>query len=129
MLAMSYRGYGRVRAEQKPDPVIEHPNDAIVKVLRSCIGGSDLHLYHALVPDTRVGMTFGHEFTGVVQEIGSSVQNLKIGDHVLVPFNIFCGSCFFCRRELYSNCHNTNPEATAVRAMDAYSHPTGSYDG
>ncbi len=129
MLAMSYRGYGRVRAEQKPDPVIEHPNDAIVKVSRSCICGSDLHLYHALVPDTRVGMTFGHEFTGVVEELGSSVQNLKIGDHVLVPFNIFCGSCFFCRRELYSNCHNTNPEATAVGGIYGYSHTTGGYDG
>jgi threonine dehydrogenase-like Zn-dependent dehydrogenase len=80
MLAMSYRGYSRVRAEQKPYPVIEHPNDAIVKVSRSCICGPDLHLYHWLVPNTRVGMTFGHEFTDVVEKIGSSVQNLKIGE-------------------------------------------------
>lgn len=129
MLAMSYRGYSRVRVEQKPEPVIEHPNDAIVRVSRSCICGSDLHLYHGLVPDTRVGMTFGHEFTGVVEETGPSVQNLKVGDHVLVPFNIFCGSCFFCRRELYSNCHNTNPEATAVGGIFGYSHTTGGYDG
>jgi threonine dehydrogenase-like Zn-dependent dehydrogenase len=129
MLAMNYRGPYRVRAEQKPDPVIEHPNDAIVRVSRSCICGSDLHLYHGLVPDTRVGMTFGHEFTGVVEEVGSSVQNLKIGDHVLVPFNIFCGSCFFCKRELYGNCHNTNPEATAVGGIYGYSHTAGGYDG
>jgi threonine dehydrogenase-like Zn-dependent dehydrogenase len=129
MLAMSYRGYSRVRVEQKPEPVIEHPNDAIVRVSRSCICGSDLHLYHGLVPDTRVGMTFGHEFTGVVEETGPSVQNLKVGDQVLVPFNIFCGSCFFCRRELYSNCHNTNPEATAVGGIFGYSHTTGGYDG
>jgi threonine dehydrogenase-like Zn-dependent dehydrogenase len=129
MLAMNYRGPYRVRAEQKPDPVIEHPNDAIVKVSRSCICGSDLHLYHGLVPDTRVGMTFGHEFTGIVEEVGSSVQNLNVGDHVLVPFNIFCGSCFFCKRELYGNCHNTNPEATAVGGIYGYSHTAGGYDG
>lgn len=129
MLAMNYRGPFRVRAQQKPDPVIEHPNDAIVRVTRSCICGSDLHLYHGLVPDTRVGTTFGHEFTGVVEEVGPSVQNLKVGDHVLVPFNIFCGSCFFCQKELYGNCHNTNPEATAVGAIYGYSHTAGGYDG
>lgn len=129
MLAMNYRGPYRVRAEQKSDPDIEHPNDAIVRVSRSCICGSDLHLYHGLVPDTRVGMTFGHEFTGVVEEVGPSVQNLKVGDHVLVPFNIFCGSCYFCQRELYGNCHNTNPEATAVGGIYGYSHTAGGYDG
>lgn len=129
MLAMSYRGPYRVRTEQKPDPVIEHPNDAIVQVTRSCICGSDLHLYHGLVPDTRVGMTFGHEFTGIVREIGSSVQNLKVGDHVLVPFNIFCGSCFFCQRELYGNCNNTNPESAIVGGIYGYSHTAGGYDG
>lgn len=129
MLAMTYRGPYRVRAQQKPEPKIEHPNDAIVRVTRSCICGSDLHLYHGLVPDTRVGMTFGHEFTGVVVEVGPSVQKVKVGDHVLVPFNIFCGSCYFCKRELYSNCHNTNPEATAVGGIYGYSHTTGGYDG
>lgn len=129
MLAMNYRGPYRVRAAYKPDPVIEHPNDAIVQVLRSCICGSDLHLYHGLVPDTRVGTTFGHEFVGTVVDIGSSVQNLKVGDRVLVPFNIFCGTCFFCQRELYGNCHNTNPEATAVGAIYGYSHTAGGYDG
>lgn len=129
MLAMDYRGPYRVRAAQKPEPEIEHPNDAIVKVTRSCICGSDLHLYHGLVPDTRVGTTFGHEFTGIVVEVGSSVKNLKPGDQVLVPFNIFCGSCFFCERELYSNCHNTNPEATAVGGIFGYSHTTGGYQG
>jgi threonine dehydrogenase-like Zn-dependent dehydrogenase len=81
------------------------------------------------VTDTRVGTTFGHEFTGVVEEVGPSVRNLKKGDHVLVPFNIFCGSCFFCRKELYSNCHNTNPEATAAGGIYGYSHTTGGYDG
>jgi threonine dehydrogenase-like Zn-dependent dehydrogenase len=129
MLAMNYRGPYRVRAAHKADPHIEHPGDAIVRVTRTCICGSDLHLYHGLVPDTRVGMTFGHEFCGIVEEVGSSVRNLKKGDHVLVPFNIFCGSCFFCKKELYSNCHNTNPEATAVGGIYGYSHTTGGYDG
>jgi threonine dehydrogenase-like Zn-dependent dehydrogenase len=129
MLAMNYRGPYRVRAVHKAEPEIEHPNDAIVRVTRACICGSDLHLYHGLVPDTRVGMTFGHEFTGIVEEVGPSVQNLKKGDHVLVPFNIFCGSCFFCKKELYGNCHNTNAEATAVGAIYGYSHTAGGYDG
>jgi len=129
MLAMNYRGPYRVRADQKPEPQIEHPNDAIVRVTRSCICGSDLHLYHGMMPDTRVGMTFGHEFTGVVEQVGLGVQNLKVGDHVLVPFNIFCGACYFCQRELYSNCHNTNPEASAVGGIYGYSHSTGGYDG
>jgi threonine dehydrogenase-like Zn-dependent dehydrogenase len=129
MLAMNYRGPYRVRAAPKPDPVIEHPGDAIVAVTRSCICGSDLHLYHGLVPDTRVGTTFGHEFTGRVVEVGASVRNLKVGDNVLVPFNVFCGSCFFCQRELFGNCHNTNPEATAVGGIYGYSHTAGGYDG
>jgi threonine dehydrogenase-like Zn-dependent dehydrogenase len=129
MLAMNYRGPYRVRAVHKQEPEIEHPQDAIVRVTRSCICGSDLHLYHGLVPDTRVGQTFGHEFTGIVEEVGPSVRNLKKGDHVLVPFNIFCGSCFFCQKELYSNCHNTNPHATAVGGIFGYSHTTGGYDG
>ena len=114
MLAMDYRGPYRVRATHKPDPQIEHPGDAIVRLTRSCICGSDLHLYHGLVPDTRVGTTFGHEFVGVAEAVGEGVQKLKLGDHVLVPFNIFCGPCFFYDRDLNGNCHNTNPEASAV---------------
>ena len=129
MLAMNYRRPYRVRAEQVREPMIEHPNDAIVRVTRSCICGSDLHLYHGLVPDTRVGSIFGHEFTGVVQEVGHSVQNLQIGQQVLVPFNVFCGTCYFCQRELYGNCHNTNPEATAVGGIFGYSHTAGGYNG
>jgi threonine dehydrogenase-like Zn-dependent dehydrogenase len=70
MLAMNYRGPYRIPFEEKPRPTIEHPNDAIVSVTRSCIYGSDLHLYHGPVPDTRVGTTFGHAFTGIVEESG-----------------------------------------------------------
>jgi threonine dehydrogenase-like Zn-dependent dehydrogenase len=129
MLAMNYRGPYRVRAEQKPYPEILHPNDAIVRILRSCICGSDLHLYHGMVPDTRVGQTFGHEFIGEVEEIGPSVQKLKVGDKVLVPFNIACGVCPFCKQGLYGNCHESNPMATAVGGIFGYSHTAGGYDG
>jgi S-(hydroxymethyl)glutathione dehydrogenase / alcohol dehydrogenase len=129
MLAMTYRGPYRVRVVEKPIPEIEHPRDAIVRVTRACICGSDLHLYHGLVPDTRVGQTFGHEFVGVVEEVGTGVRNVKRGDRVLVPFNVFCGECYFCRKGLYSNCHNTNPNATAVGGVYGYSHTTGGYDG
>jgi S-(hydroxymethyl)glutathione dehydrogenase/alcohol dehydrogenase len=129
MRAMVYRGPYRVRVEDKPRPSIEHPNDAIVRVQLAAICGSDLHLYHGMMPDTRVGHTFGHEFIGVVDEVGPSVQNLSVGDRVMVPFNIYCGSCFFCARGLFSNCHNVNPNATAVGGIYGYSHTTGGYDG
>jgi len=129
MQAMVYRGPYKVRVEEKDVPRIEHPNDAIVKVTLAAICGSDLHLYHGLMPDTRIGHTFGHEFIGVVHEVGPSVQNLKVGDRVMVPFNIYCGSCFYCARGLYSNCHNVNPNATAVGGIYGYSHTTGGYDG
>jgi threonine dehydrogenase-like Zn-dependent dehydrogenase len=126
---MTYRGPFRVRVQDKAEPEIEHPQDAIVRVTRAAICGSDIHLYHGMVPDTRIGTTFGHEFTGVVEEVGSSVDNLKIGDKVLVPFNISCGVCFFCSRGLFGNCHNSNPNATAAAAIYGYSHTTGGYDG
>lgn len=129
MLAMNYRGPGRIRSAQKPYPEILHPQDAIVKVTRSCICGSDLHIYNGLVPDTRVGSTFGHEFTGEVVEIGGEVKKLKIGDSVLVPFNIACGKCAFCKQQLFGNCHESNSMATAVGGIFGYSHTAGGFDG
>jgi threonine dehydrogenase-like Zn-dependent dehydrogenase len=129
MRAMTYRGPYKIRVEEKPPPRIEHPNDAIVRVTLAAICGSDLHLYHGLMPDTRIGHTFGHEFVGVVDQVGPSVQNLAVGDRVMVPFNVFCGSCWYCARGLYSNCHNVNPNATAVGGIYGYSHTTGGYDG
>jgi threonine dehydrogenase-like Zn-dependent dehydrogenase len=127
--AMVYRGPYRVAVEDKPDPVIEHPNDAIVRVELAAICGSDLHLYHGLLPDTRVGHTFGHEFIGRVEQVGSSVHNVRPGDRVMVPFHISCGTCFFCSRGLLSNCHNVNANATAAGAIFGYSHTAGGYDG
>jgi threonine dehydrogenase-like Zn-dependent dehydrogenase len=129
MRAMVYRGPYKIRVEERDIPPIEHPNDAIVKVELAAICGSDLHLYHGMMPDTRVGTTFGHEFIGTVHEVGPSVQNLSPGDRVMVPFNIYCGSCYFCARGLYSNCHNVNPNATAVGGIYGYSHTCGGYAG
>jgi len=129
MRAMVYRGPYKIRVEEKDIPKIEHPNDAIIRVTTGAICGSDLHLYHGMMPDTRVGTTFGHEFVGVVHQVGSSVQNLIPGDRVMVPFNVYCGSCWFCARGLYSNCHNVNPNATAVGGIYGYSHTCGGYDG
>ncbi len=129
MLAMDYRGPKRIRVTQKPMPEIKHPEDAIVRVTRSCICGSDLHLYNGNVPDTRVGTTFGHEFVGVVEEVGSEVTKLKVGDHVLVPFNIACGRCHFCKQGLFGNCHESNPMATAVGGIFGYSHTAGGFHG
>jgi S-(hydroxymethyl)glutathione dehydrogenase / alcohol dehydrogenase len=129
MRAMVYRGPYKVRVEEKDIPEIEHPNDAIVRVTMAAICGSDLHLYHGMMPDTRVGMTFGHEFIGVVEEVGPSVRSLARGDRVMVPFNVYCGSCYFCARGLFSNCHNVNPNATAVGGIYGYSHTCGGYDG
>jgi threonine dehydrogenase-like Zn-dependent dehydrogenase len=129
MRAMTYRGPYRVRVEDKPDPRIEHPNDAVIRVERAAICGSDLHLYHGMMPDTRVGHTFGHEFIGVVEQVGSSVETLSVGDRVMVPFHISCGTCWFCARGLFTNCHNVNPNATAVGGIFGYSHTTGGYDG
>jgi alcohol dehydrogenase len=98
-------------------------------VTLAAICGSDLHMYHGAMPDTRIGMTFGHEFIGTVEKVGSSVQNVKVGDRVMVPFNICCGSCWFCTRGLFSNCNNTNANHYAVGGIYGYSHTAGGYDG
>jgi threonine dehydrogenase-like Zn-dependent dehydrogenase len=129
MRALVYEGPYRVRVRDKPDPRIEHPDDAILRVTRAAICGSDLHLFHGLVPDTRIGSTFGHEFTGVVEEVGPSVRHVQPGDRVAVPFNISCGSCFYCSRGLYGDCEQTNPFSELASGVFGYSHTTGGYDG
>lgn len=129
MKAMVYHGPTDVRYETKPDPKIEHPNDVVLKVTRAAICGSDLHLYRGLVPDTRVGHTFGHEFTGVVEEVGSDVRTVSKGDRLVVPFNISCGTCFFCQKDLFGLCENSNPNSEIASGVFGYSHSTGGYDG
>jgi len=129
MRALSFEGPSRVRVVEKPDPKIEHPADVVLKVTRTAICGSDLHLLHGLVPDTRVGCTFGHEFAGVVEEVGPEVRSLKRGDRIVVPFNISCGTCFFCQRGLTGNCRNSNPSSDLASGVFGYSHTTGGFEG
>src|SRR5512140_1667934 len=129
MRALVYEGPWRVRVREKPAPRIEHPDDVILAVRRAAICGSDLHLYHGLVPDTRVGATFGHEFTGEVVETGASVRTLRRGDRVAVPFNIACGTCFYCSRGLFGDCESSNPSNRLAAGIFGYSHTAGGYDG
>ncbi len=129
MRALTYEGPYRVAVRDKPEPRIEHPQDGIVKVRAAAICGSDLHLLHGLVPDTRVGSTFGHEFTGTVEELGPEVTGVKPGDRVLLPFQIFCGGCHYCERGLTSCCESTNPASDLACGVYGYSHTTGGYDG
>jgi threonine dehydrogenase-like Zn-dependent dehydrogenase len=119
----------RPARHERPDPVIEHPQDIILRVVRTAICGSDLHLYRGLVPDTRVGHVFGHEFSGVVEEVGAGVTKLRRGDRVVVPFNIACGECFWCRRGEFSACDNSNANSALLGGVYGYSHTAGGYDG
>lgn len=129
MRALTYDGPWRVKVRDKPEPKLEHPQDGIVRVTHAAICGSDLHLLHGLVPDTRVGSTLGHEFTGIVEEVGPDVQGVQPGDRVMLPFQIFCGGCFFCQRGLTSCCESTNPASDAGTGIYGYSHSMGGYDG
>jgi threonine dehydrogenase-like Zn-dependent dehydrogenase len=129
MRALTYQGPYRVKVEDKPDPRIEHPQDAILRVTAAAVCGSDLHLLHGLVPDTRVGSTFGHEIVGIVEEVGPEVRGVKKGDRLVVPFNISCGACWYCQRGLTACCESTNPNSDVACGVYGYSHTTGGYDG
>jgi len=126
-----------VRVEDVPDPKILNPRDAIVKITSTAICGSDLHLYDGYIPTMEKGDILGHEFMGEVVELGREVKNLQVGDRVVVPFPIACGNCFFCQRELYSCCENSNPNAAmaeelwgqAPAGIFGYSHLLGGFAG
>jgi len=137
MKALCWFGKHDVRIEDVPDPAILNPRDAIVKISSTAICGSDLHLYDGFIPSMAQGDILGHEFMGEVVEVGPEVNKLKPGDRVVVPFTIACGSCFFCRRELWSLCDNSNPNAWIAEKMYGssgsglfgYSHMMGGYAG
>ncbi|AZS37280.1 putative zinc-binding alcohol dehydrogenase [Microbacterium lemovicicum] len=107
MKALTWQGKRNVSVETVPDPVIQHPTDAIIRVTSTAICGSDLHLYEVFGPFLDAGDILGHEPMGVVVEVGSAVTSLAVGDRVVVPFNISCGECFMCRRGLQSQCETT----------------------
>ncbi|HEX8346225.1 MAG TPA: zinc-dependent alcohol dehydrogenase [Actinoplanes sp.] len=107
MKALTWHGKRDVRVEEVPDPRIEEATDAVIKVTSTAICGSDLHLYEVLGPYLKPGDVLGHEPMGVVQEVGSGVSNLRPGDRVVIPFNISCGHCWMCERQLYAQCETT----------------------
>jgi threonine dehydrogenase-like Zn-dependent dehydrogenase len=137
MRALCWYGKEDVRVETVPDPKILNPHDAIVKISSTAICGSDLHLYDAYIPTLEKGDILGHEFMGEIVEVGSEVKNLKAGDRVVVPFTIACGSCFFCKKGLWSACDNSNPNAWMQEklygysgaGLFGYSHMMGGYAG
>ena len=107
MKAVTWHGKRDVRVDDVPDPVIQHPTDAIVRITTTAICGSDLHLYEVMGPFLDEGDILGHEPMGIVEEVGSEVTNLEPGDRVVIPFNISCGSCFMCDQGLQSQCETT----------------------
>ena len=137
MKALTWHGKGDVRCESVPDPTIEHPRDAIIKVTACAICGSDLHIYGGLIPEMKGGDVLGHETMGEVVEVGSEVGTLKVGDRVVVPFTISCGECFFCRRGYFSGCERSNPDRQKAEklwghspaGLFGYSHLLGGYQG
>ncbi|SFL04763.1 zinc-dependent alcohol dehydrogenase [Falsiroseomonas stagni] len=137
MRAICWHGKGDMRVDTVPDPRIEQPGDAIIRVTATAICGSDLHLYDGYVPMMKAGDIMGHEPMGIVEEVGPEVTRLKKGDRVVVPFVIACGSCFFCEKSLFSCCDTTNPDAAALAELQGqagaglfgYSHLYGGYPG
>ncbi len=121
MKAVCWMGSGKVEVQTVEDPKIINPGDAIIRVTRTAICGSDLHLFDGYIPTMESGDILGHEFMGIVEEVGSGVKKLKRGDRVVIPFTIACGSCFFCKTDLWSLCDNSNPNARICEAMYGYS--------
>src|SRR5581483_8454670 len=136
MKAVCWYGKQDVRVENVPDPKIQDPRDAILRITTTAICGSDLHLYGGFIPEMRKGDVLGHEFMGEVVEAGAG-STLKKGDRVVVPFDISCGECWYCKRTLFSLCQNSNPDAEklsklygyAGAGLFGYSHLYGGYPG
>ena len=139
MKALTWCAPHKVAVENVPDPTILNGRDAIIRITSTCICGSDLHLYDGFIPAMKPGDILGHEPMGIVEELGPNVDKSRIavGDRVIVPFPIACGSCFFCKRQLYSCCDNTNPKSYlaekaygfSTAGVFGYSHMMGGYAG
>jgi threonine dehydrogenase-like Zn-dependent dehydrogenase len=139
MKAVTWCGKQKVSVDNVPEPKILNPRDAIIEITSTCICGSDLHLYDGYIPTMERGDILGHEFMGRVVDVGKGIdrEKLKAGDRVVVPFTIACGNCFFCKRQLWSSCDNSNPNAWMAEKLMGftpsgifgYSHMTGGYSG
>ena len=119
MKALKYYGSKDVRVEDSPEPRVEVDDDVIIKVTATAICGSDLHIYRGKMPAMKDGDILGHEFMGIVEQAGPAVTAVRKGDRVIVPFNIFCGQCFFCARELYAACETTNVQTGTLEGRGA----------
>lgn len=137
MRALCWHGKEDIRVDTVPDPQIRDPRDIIVKISSTAICGSDLHIYGGFVPSMEKGDIVGHEAMGEVVEVGGDVKTLRRGDRVVVPFTISCGTCFFCRKQMFSLCDTSNPNADAAREVMSqspagllgYSHLLGGFPG
>jgi len=138
MRALTYHGSKDVRVDTVPDPVLAAPDDLILRVTATAICGSDLHLYRGKIPDLHSGDVLGHEFMGIVEEVGSGVSDLRPGDRVVIPFVIACGACFHCRLAEFAACETTNSGKGAAinqkgirppAALFGYSHLYGGVSG
>ncbi|EPF0314906.1 zinc-dependent alcohol dehydrogenase [Enterobacter chuandaensis] len=138
MKALTYHGPHHVRVDNVPDPIIEQPDDIILRVTATAICGSDLHLYRGKIPKVQHGDIFGHEFMGEIVECGREVKDLQKGDRVVIPFVIACGDCFFCQMQQYAACEKTNSgqgaalnkkQIPAPAALFGYSHLYGGVPG
>ncbi|MFX3650073.1 MAG: zinc-dependent alcohol dehydrogenase [Paenibacillus sp.] len=128
MKAVTYQGVKNVVVKEVPDAKIVKPDDMIVKITSTAICGSDLHLIHGMIPNLQENYVIGHEPMGIVEEVGPGVTKVKKGDRVIIPFNIACGECFFCKNQLESQCDNSN-EHGDMGAYFGYSGTTGGYPG
>ncbi len=130
MKALTWHGKRDVRVEEAPDPTIQEPTDAIIRITSSGICGSDLHLYEVLGPFLTPGDILGHEPMGIVEELGSGVTHIKKGDRVVIPFQIACGSCFMCGQDLQTQCETTqNHEQGTGADLFGYTKLYGSVPG
>jgi len=136
--ALTWHGKSDMRCESVPDPKIQDPRDAIIKVTACAICGSDLHIFDGVIPRMKSGDVVGHETMGEVVEVGAGAKGkLKVGDRVVVPFTIACGECFFCRHGQFSGCERTNPDHKTAETLwghspaglFGYSHLLGGYPG
>ena len=138
MKALAFHGAYKVQVDTVPDPTIVEPDDIILRVTATAICGSDLHLYRGKVAGMKSGDIMGHEFMGIVEEVGSVVTRVKKGDRVVIPFVIACGQCFFCEKEIFAGCETTNDaRGTLMNRKDlrpaaglfGYTHLYGGYAG
>ncbi|MEC0213689.1 glutathione-dependent formaldehyde dehydrogenase [Paenibacillus ehimensis] len=128
MKAVTYQGIKNVQVKQVQDPIIEKPDDIIVKLTTTAICGSDLHLIHGMIPNLPTDCIIGHEPMGIVEEVGPEVTKVKKGDRVVIPFNVSCGECYYCKNQLESQCDNSNPNGD-MGGFFGYSETTGGYPG